>query len=190
MTAVTWKAVPGWEGIYEVSDTGSVRSVDRMDSSGQRVSGRTLKPRLHSSGYLRANLSKANRTRDRFIHRLVLEVFVGPCPPQHEACHNDGNRTHNALSNLRWGTRLENSADRALHGTQPRGSKHWTVRRPELVNRGQLHPTAVLNSIDVERIRDLRVNGCTQKAIAAWIGTVTRECVARIDQGRSWRQPA
>lgn len=180
-----WRPIAGYNS-YEVSSLGRVRSLARVDAAGNRIKGRILKPRLHTGGYLRVNLC-AGKARDFFIHRVVLETFVGPCPPGNEGCHNDGNRQNNAVSNLRWDTRFRNMADKKLHGTEQLGAKHWMIRKPQLVRRGEKVPTSVLTPTDVERIRDMKINGCTHKAIAGWIGLVTTENITAITRRVTWR---
>lgn len=54
--------------------------------------------------------------KNKYIHRLVLEAFVGPCPDGMEALHSDGNKTNNNVDNLRWGTPSENNRDIVKHG--------------------------------------------------------------------------
>lgn len=179
-----WRPIAGYSG-YEVSSLGRVRGLARADAAGNRIKGCILTPRRHSGGYLRVTLCDG-KSHDFFIHRLVLQTFVGPCPPEKQGCHNDGNRQNNALSNLRWGTRIENMADKKLHGTEQLGAKHWMVRKPHWVRRGEKVPTSVLTVTDVERIRDLRINGCTCKSIAQWIGS-TRENISVIDRRITWR---
>lgn len=122
LVAERWAPIPGWEGLYEVSDHGRVRSLPRVvksnDAGGTRWwNGRVRKPTLYNNGYYYVALTGRGR-RERFaIHRLVLLAFAGPCPPSHEALHGDGDRGNNRLSNLRWGTSKENAADRDRHGT-------------------------------------------------------------------------
>lgn len=65
------------------------------------------------------------------VHRLVLTVFVGPCPKGMECCHYDGNYGNNALSNLRWDTKKSNAADTERHGRTARGEKTGTSRLTE-----------------------------------------------------------
>jgi len=179
-----WRPIAGYPG-YEISSLGQVRSLSRVDAAGNRIKGRVLKLRLHTGGYLRVNLC-AGKPRDFFVHRLVLETFVGPCPPGMEGCHNDGNRQNNATSNLRWDTRVQNMADKKIHGTEQVGGKHWMVRKPEWVRRGEKVPTSIFNSTDIERIRDMRINGCTYESIARWIGS-TRENIGVISRRETWR---
>lgn len=116
----TWLSVIGWEGYYEVSDLGRVRSVERIvpRSSGhpQRIRERILKALPGAHGYPRVNLCVDGRYVQRTVHSLVLEAFVGPCPPGMESLHRNGVRTDCRLSNLRWGTSAENKADTRAHG--------------------------------------------------------------------------
>lgn len=110
-----WLSVPGHEGAYEVSDHGRVRSLPRLAGNvrPRRRPGQHLAGRPTLGGYLRVQMAG----QDKYIHRLVLEAFVAPCPDGMEACHNDGDRTNNHISNLRWDTRLGNCQDIIAHGT-------------------------------------------------------------------------
>lgn len=118
----TWKAVPGYEGVYEVSDQGRVRSLDRYVQcsgpvKGAYVSlkkGRLLRPGPSNYGHLSVVLG---RRQTRMVHDLVLRAFVGCPPAKHECCHNNGAPSDNRLENLRWGTRSENILDAVKHGT-------------------------------------------------------------------------
>jgi NUMOD4 motif len=85
-----WVPIPGWEGAYEVSDTGSVRSVDRVTNHGRRWKGRVLRATLSAVGYKVVHLSRGNESRVETVHSLVLTAFRGIRPPGMEACHSDG----------------------------------------------------------------------------------------------------
>ena len=121
--AEEWRPVVGYEGRYEVSSLGRVKSlprcVGRKDGSGQFLKGRlmVLTPHASKSPYPTVALCKNGVQRQHTVHRLVLEAFVGPCPPGMEACHNDGNHADSSLANLRWDTHLENHRDSVEHGT-------------------------------------------------------------------------
>lgn len=118
-----WLPIPGWEGMYEVSDAGRVRSVDRMVPSnlpgkmricrGQMMKGFSLPDTDHRLVWL----SRNGDSYGRLIHRLVLEAFVGPCPPGMEGCHRNDTATDNSLTNLRWDTRSANQIDSVRNGT-------------------------------------------------------------------------
>ena len=105
-----WRDIPGYEGRYQVSDMGRVRSVDRVVRSkskagrwfDRRVSGKILAPG-NCRGYLIVNLSGHGTIA---VHLLMARTFLGPCPhPNGEANHKDGVKFHNFLTNLEWTTR-------------------------------------------------------------------------------------
>lgn len=123
MAAEEWRPVTGYEGVYEVSSFGRVWSVPRILSDGRTAGGKILAPAFDSHGYLMVALARDGKTRSRKVHRLVLESFAGACPPGLEGCHGDGDRTNNALSNLRWDTRSANQSDVVRHGNHPQASK-------------------------------------------------------------------
>lgn len=115
-----WRPILGWEGLYEVSDMGRVRSLARpfVYSNGTRITraGRVLAGRRMKRGHLRVALCDTGRREDHLIHRLVLTAFVGPCPDGQEGCHNNGIPDDNRLLNLRWDTRQANTQDAISHG--------------------------------------------------------------------------
>lgn len=119
-----WKPVVGYEGIYEVSDQGRVRSLDRavLCSNGRRrqVKGRVLRPATGMHGHLYVSLWRKNTQTSFLVHRLVLESFVGPAPVGLMCRHLNGDAGDNRPNNLAWGTAKENAADTKLHGTNPR----------------------------------------------------------------------
>lgn len=112
-----WLPVPGYEGVYEVSDQGRVRSLDRITTHGRRRKGMVLIPSATDKGYLHVGLHLGGSHDRYFIHRLVLRAFEGEAPAGHEARHLNGVPPDNALSNLAWGTHLENMRDQREHGT-------------------------------------------------------------------------
>lgn len=89
---------------------------------------RRLKPRTNPNGYVGVTLCSAGKTVSCLIHRLVLTAFEGDCPPGMEACHNDGDRSNNSRSNLRWDTPQRNWADRERHGRGCKGSRNPSVK--------------------------------------------------------------
>ena len=139
MSGEIWKPVRGHEGAYEVSDHGRVRSVDheRVYARKDQYSGRTitvrrrhagkmLRPGKTSTGYLTVCLG---RNESVLVHRLVLEAFIGPCPPKpFEGLHYDDDRTNNRLSNLRWGTRSANLHDAIRNGRKAIGQRSWNAK--------------------------------------------------------------
>lgn len=116
-----WKAVVGYEGFYEVSNAGRIRSIDHFDVEGRLRQGKIRKVSIDTfgAGYRYVSLSKLGAVKKFNVHVLVLEAFVGARPsPLHQCCHGDGDRTNASLTNLRWDTAKANQSDRWLHGTQ------------------------------------------------------------------------
>jgi hypothetical protein len=118
-----WRSVPDYEGYYEVSNLGQVRSLARVVPStahgGRRtIHPRTLKPRLDRDGYPIVTLTKNSVYKLVPVHRLVALAFHGPCPDGYECAHMDGNRGNPCATNLTWATKAENEAHKYLHGTR------------------------------------------------------------------------
>lgn len=115
-TPEEWLPVVGYEGLYEVSNRGRVRSLDRF--IGRRFwPGKQLSLALHTFGYPMVGLSRQCDKRVVCVHVLVLQAFVGPRPPGAEACHRNGNPSDNRPENLYWGTHADNMRDMTAHGT-------------------------------------------------------------------------
>ena len=117
-TLEEWKDIKGYEGIYQVSDLGRVRSLDRIDAAGHRRKGKMLKPYKNKGGYICVVLCKNGQTKGFQIHRLVAEAFI-PNPdnlPQVNHCNErrDDNKAFNlewcdAKYNSNYGTHIERS---------------------------------------------------------------------------------
>ena len=107
-----WKPIPGFEGYYEVSDTGFVRSVDRVitrhDGVSRLLKSRTCKLSKNSDGYMQVKLSKNGSSRYFAVHRLVYTSFVGEIPIGYDVDHIDFDRTNNHYTNLQAITHREN----------------------------------------------------------------------------------
>jgi len=106
-----WKPIAGYEGLYEISNCGKIKSLHHNKE-------RILKLNKHRDGHLLIKLCKNNIYKSFFVHRLVLEAFVGLCPLEMECRHLDGNPENNRLDNLKWGTRSENVKDSIKHNTR------------------------------------------------------------------------
>jgi hypothetical protein len=166
-----WRPVIGWEGLYEVSQFGRVRSISRWVTSfgGKKlVEGRILARNVASTGYPQVMLCDSGRSRFVSVHRLVAESFVlgdGPV-----VRHLDGNRENNHADNLAWGSYADNERDKDLHGRRPRGENH--------------HYSKMTNG-DIREIRSMHKRGVSQVQIAKHIG-ISRGSVYNVISGKNW----
>ena len=111
-----WKDIPGFEGRYQASTFGRIRSVDhavRATPHGVEVTrivkGRVLRPGKHASGHLSVVLGRDYGSMP--VHTAVALTFIGPRPHGKDVCHNDGSPENNRLDNLRYDDRTNNILD-------------------------------------------------------------------------------
>ncbi len=162
-----FRAVVGFEGFYEVTAAGVVRSLDRevQDSRGftRKLKGRILRANKGSAGYPQVSLCAEGVHVTRHIHRLVLDAFKGPRPPGCETLHGDHNPDNPHVRNLHWGTRAQNMAMKALQG---RAAK-------------------ALTDDDVKLARRLARDGNRGRVIARYL-KVNASTVSRLLRRRIW----
>lgn len=161
-----FKEIPGFHGAYSVDQSGQVRSNPRKGCLKEKL----LKPGPNRDGHIQVDLRRDGKTIKRYVHQLVLEVFVGPCPPGLEGCHNDGIPAHNWLDNLRWDTHAANTRDAVKHGAY---------------SRGEAHGNAKLTELDVRWIRYLNAAGIAGNMLAKAYH-VSGANIHRITHRRSW----
>jgi hypothetical protein len=116
--AIEFREIPSAPG-YRASNTGEVESSFKGEWQRLRLQIVTKGRKRYKFIRIRYTGSVRNVT----VHRLVLEAFVGPCPPGMEGCHNNGDTFDNRLENLRWDTRVANHGDKRSHGTHKEGSQ-------------------------------------------------------------------
>lgn len=202
MTTAEWRAIPGYEGRYEVSSEGEVRSL-RNTRGGTRAIPRVLalRPTRHrTQTYYNVTLWNSGKPRCFGVHTLVLLAHVGPRPAGMQAAHWDGAGSNNALSNLRWATPTENMADQIRHGrtahgerngtythpeSRPRGERHWSRAHPERCPRGEDNGHARLTEDDVRRMREILAAGTPSADVARMFGVVESR-VRAIRAGKAW----
>ena len=113
-----WKNIKGYEGLYQVSNMGRVKSLERIiikkDGRKFTVKERVLKPGATKDGYLIVGLHAGDKQKTLTVHRLVCQAFHKN--PENKPCvnHIDENKTNNAANNLEWCTYEENNT----HGTR------------------------------------------------------------------------
>lgn len=166
-----WKAIPGYEGYYEASDAGVIRSVDRVVPHGIhgtcKQKGRVLRYAKDAKGYPRVALSDGTKLRTYTIHRLIAHTFMSPRPDGHQINHMNGIKTDNRVDNLEYCTPSENS----LH------SFRIGLQKPKP---GSLNPMAKLTEDQVKTIRTIAGRGGRyygRKELAARFGV--SECTIK-----------
>lgn len=142
--AETWKPIPGWEGYYEVSEAGLIRSVDRkiVTKAGweQLRRGQTLSRHANDAGYLYSMASMESVQKRIWVHRAVLEAFGSPRPTGKVCMHIDNDPTNNRAENLKWGTQKENIQQCVREGRQHNMNKTH-CKRGHSLGEGNLAPS-------------------------------------------------
>lgn len=171
---VEYRSVVGFSG-YRVGDDGSVWVWCIGALASPRPSRpphwRKMRPMSQKSGHLHIIPVRDRVRSTKLVHRLVLEAFVGPCPVGMECCHEDGDPTNNRLSNLRWGTKKSNEADKLRHGTYGWGEKNSNAK---------------LTEVAVREIKALLLAKMSQGKIAKRFN-VHNMTISRIARGIIWR---
>jgi len=169
-----WRPVVGYEGLYEVSNLGRVRSLDvrvRCANNATRVKkGVVLTLHSDDTGRMGISLWRNNKGKTFRVHTLVLNAFIGPCPEGMQCCHWDGNASSNKLENLRWDTQVENEKDKDRHGTRTVGEK-------------DVH--AKLKDWQAQEIID--TTGTTSVSEMANKFGISKQVVCCIRSGRTWK---
>lgn len=171
-----WKDIPGFEGYYQVSNLGKVRSLDReitfRNGRKRTYDGCFLSPKRSGDGYRKVALSVGRNINQVSIHRLVMLAFVGPSDL--EVNHKNGDKTDNRLENLEYTTRAENE----LHAYHTLGHR---------AANGARKSNAKLTDADVVKIRQEWATGkYTQKEIAGRFGISYRN-VSLIVNDKAWK---
>ena len=169
-----WKPVPGFVGVYEISDDGQIV---RVATHGRRpkLIRRPVRPHMKPNGYMAVDIQKDRERFRSYVHRLVWETFRGPIPKGLEPNHQDGNRKNNRLDNLELVTRSENMLHcfRELNPSlnRVRGTKH---------HKAKLTPENVLEIVKLTRA------GTSQREIASLFG-VSKNAIRLITIGKNWK---
>lgn len=177
-----WKDIPGYEGIYQASSLGQIRSVDRYTQQKNRwgtISNNFIKGRLLAQtksepavGYLRyeVKLSKEGKAKTKIVSQVIALTFIGPRPAGVQVAHWDGNSLNNRKDNLRYASAKENTHDKFRHGTMLRGSRVGTSK---------------LSEDQVRHIISMR-GKCRLIELAEKYG-VRESLISRIQTGKRWR---
>ena len=164
-----WKPIPDHEG-YEVSNIGRIRSWYKKGNHPHKFSETpNIRSQTRSGRDRRLSFSMRPNIR-MYTSVAVLSAFACLCPDGMEACHNDGNKDNNRLSNLRWDTHSNNMQDCDAHGTDRNGEKH---------------PMAQLTIVQVREIRLAHANGERSCDIARRYN-MPQGAIGKIVRGERW----
>ena len=132
-------------------------------------------PYERADGYYVVQLWKNGKNYTKYLHRLVLETFVGPCPENMECRHLNGNKSDNYITNLKWGSKKENKADSIKHGKTGKAKA------------GEQHHNAKLSTEDVLLIRSSYEDGAYSISDLAQYFNVGWSCISQIVKRESWK---
>lgn len=168
-TGKEWRNIPGYEGIYVVSDMGEIKRIS--PGAGRAKAGSFLKSARNKKGYVYVCLCRLGTCKTKYVHVLVCEVFHGAKPSaKHQAAHRNDNKDDNRKDNLYWATPLQNHADRRRNGGILTGSQ---------IGR------ATLKEEDIRQIFAMRESGMVQREIGEQFG-VKPHTISRILSGKRW----
>lgn len=122
-----WKDIPEYEGIYQVSNLGNIRSLDRVSKIGRNLKGRLLKLTQNRFGYLRFTAENLKGIKTLHVHRVVLLTFR-PINEKLQVNHKDGNKINNKLENLEWCTDSENKIHAYKNGLMIAGNEYTKTK--------------------------------------------------------------
>jgi len=111
-----WRDVAGYEGFYQVSNTGKVRSVEHYDRFGRLYKQVELKPHASRNGYLMLHLKAGGKRKIALVHRLVACAFIPNPDNLSDVNHMDGNKANNNIDNLEWCTHSYNQCHAFANG--------------------------------------------------------------------------
>jgi hypothetical protein len=174
-----WKDIKGFEGYYQVSNHGKIKSLSRsiINSKGiaKKLSEKILKPRPNKDGYVRVCLYSPSSNVDRLIHLIVAEHFIPKVDGKHQINHINGVKHDNHVSNLEWCTPSEN----IRHSFDE-------LKREVFFAKGSEHPNSKLNEEKVYAIRKALQEGVSFRKLAKKYG-VNRGSIGRIKHGLTWK---
>jgi hypothetical protein len=167
-----WKDIKGYEGLYQVSNLGRVKSLDRV-SNGQPKRGQILKPFKSSFRYLAVEVSRNAVTKSVPVHRLVAQAFLPNPDNLPQINHKDGIKENNHVNNLEFCTAKHNS-------------KHAVSSGLRVAAKGERCACSKLKEGEVREIRSLYSRGVPKEEIAK-IFKITRENIRFIVNRITWK---
>jgi hypothetical protein len=175
-----WKDIQNFEGLYQISNLGRVKSLDRYielkNGTNRFVKGRVLKPSKHKTkpSYYNVILSNKGKRYSMSIHRLVAEHFIPNKDGKPQVNHKDGDKLNNKVNNLEWVTYSENT----IHSFSIGLSKG---------RKGENHHNNKLTYKEVRCIKELLVEGELKQSEIANKFKISFRTVSAIKRGVLWR---
>lgn len=169
-----WKDIKGYEGSYQVSNLGNVKSLDRemMVNGGiKQYYSQVRKPSVMKDGYLAMTLWRDSKGKSLRVSRLVAAAFLENPDGYDQVNHKDGIKENNNVDNLEWCSSSQN-AQHAL--------------RVGLRKSGENHSCSKLTNFQVRQVPNLLAQGFSQKYISNLYG-VSYSTIKNICQGRKWQ---
>ena len=167
-----WLPVPEYEGLYDVSNLGRIRSYHNFGYELKREP-RIITPSKERYGYLQITLCKQGKHKQTKIHLIVANAFMSPNPGGHQIDHKNGIKTDNRVSNLEWVTPKENTIRSVKLGLKPRGERHGNHK---------------LTRAEVEKIRELyKGGGYTHRELGKMFG-ISHSVAGKIIRKEMWAQ--
>lgn len=175
-----WKSIKEFEGLYEISSLGRVRSLDKVIPYKKSLPGTTsfrkgkiLKPNINRGGYHLYTLTSNKKPYYRYSHRLVVQYFISDIPSTMEVNHKDGIKSNNSVENLEICTSAENNKHAGLLNLKPIGTNHTNSR---------------FTHEDLKQIRSiLSKNKYTHRSIARMF-KVHRSTISRIARNETYKK--
>lgn len=171
-----WKPIVGYEGLYEVSNLGRVRSIDRVifvNNKKRKLTGKLLELKCNRGGYLICVLSN-KKTKSIRVHRVVAESFIPKIKGKLCINHLDNDRTNNNVSNLQWCTQKEN-----IRYAYSQNRMDWERIK------GEKHPQSKLNISLVKEIRNKQ--GILKRIDVARLYKIDPANVSSIWNRKTWK---
>jgi len=173
---MTWKPVIGYEGSYEISNTGQVRGIDRVifkRGFPYNIKGKLLKQTLNKKGYPRVKFTINNNQLERNPHRLVAEAFITNPNNFPQVNHINGIKTDNNIENLEWVNNSMNILHAYSLGLQPS-------------RKGENNSNAKLNNNSVTLIKQKYNNGANISSISKEMN-INLSIIRQLIYGRTWK---
>ena len=186
-----WRDIPGFESIYQVSNLGRVKSLDRIDPLNHFRKGHIKNLSYDADGYLMAGFSKNGVKSSPKVHKLVAITFIGPRPEGLVIDHIDNNKTNNRIDNLRYVSQRENTTKDLKPGTSKfvgvtRSGSNWIARIK--VNGKSVNLGSFTNEEDASKAYQKAKLAITQgQVINVKKPTYSSQYRGVSSQGKKWR---